>query len=136
MFKTILVPVDVAHADSSQAILEVAANNASDDANIVLLNIVEEIPKWAAIELPDNIQEKSVAESNKALKAIADASDQDPEVVVRIGHPYQTILDEAEKRGAELIVIASHKPGLQDYLLGSTAAKVVRHAKCSVLVVR
>ncbi len=136
MFKTILVPVDVAHTDGSQAILKVAANNASDDANIVLLNVVEEIPKWAAIELPDNIQEKSVAESNKALKVIAEASGQDPEVVVRIGHPYQTILDEAEKRGAELIVIASHKPGLQDYLLGSTAAKVVRHAKCSVLVVR
>ncbi len=136
MFKTILVPIDIAHTNSSQSILEIAAKNASEDANIILLNVVEEIPKWAAVELPDSIQEKSVKESQDGLAAIAAASASDPETVVRIGHPYQTILDEAEKRDAELIVIASHKPGLQDYLLGSTAAKVVRHAKCSVLVVR
>ena len=55
---------------------------------------------------------------------------------MRSGHAYNTILDEAEKSGADLIIIASHRPGLQDYLLGSTAAKVVRHANCSVLVVR
>jgi len=136
MFKTILVPVDIAHTNSSQAIIEIASKNASEDANIILLNVVEEIPKWAAIELPDSIQEKSVLESQKGLDAIAEASGANPEIVIRIGHPYQTILEEAEKRGVELIVIASHKPGLQDYLLGSTAAKVVRHAKCSVLVVR
>jgi nucleotide-binding universal stress UspA family protein len=42
----------------------------------------------------------------------------------------------AEEKGADLIIIASHRPGLKDYFLGSTAAKVVRHAKCSVLVIR
>jgi len=36
----------------------------------------------------------------------------------------------------DLIIVGSHKPGLQDYLLGSTAARVVRHAMCSVLVGR
>ena len=39
-------------------------------------------------------------------------------------------------QGVDLIIVASHRPGLQDYFLGSTAAKVVRHAKCSVLVIR
>ena len=38
--------------------------------------------------------------------------------------------------GAAMIVIASHDPGLADYLLGSVAARVVRHAHCSVLVTR
>jgi len=42
----------------------------------------------------------------------------------------------AQEKGVDLIIIASHRPGLQDYFLGSTAAKVVRHAKCSVLVIR
>ena len=42
----------------------------------------------------------------------------------------------AEDDKVDLIIIASHKPGLQDYFLGSTAARVVRHASCSVLVVR
>ena len=136
MFNTILVPIDIAHSDTSQSILEVATKNANPDANIILLNVVEEIPKWAAVELPKNIQEKSVKDSQQALDAITASCSAKPEALVRIGHPYQTILAEAQKQGADLIVIASHKPGLQDYLLGSTAAKVVRHAKCSVLVVR
>ena len=35
-----------------------------------------------------------------------------------------------------MIVMASHDPVLSDYLLGSVAARVVRHAHCSVLVAR
>ena len=38
--------------------------------------------------------------------------------------------------GATLIVIGAHRPDLKDYLLGPHAARVVRHAECSVLVVR
>jgi len=56
--------------------------------------------------------------------------------VIRSGHASNTILAVAKERGADLIIIASHRPGLQDYFLGSTASKVVRHANCSVLVVR
>ena len=42
----------------------------------------------------------------------------------------------AKKIGADLIIVASHKPNVGDYLLGTTAARVVRHATCSVFVVR
>lgn len=136
MFKTILVPVDIGHAENSNQIISIAAKNADNDARIILLNVVEDIPKWAAAELPDGFQEKSVREARQQLDEIAAASDFDTETDVRIGHPYHTILDTVGEVGADLIVIASHQPGLQDYLLGSTAAKVVRHAKCSVLVVR
>jgi len=52
------------------------------------------------------------------------------------GHSGRTILDYAENHQADCIVVASHRPGLQDYLLGSTAARVVRHASCAVHVVR
>ncbi len=55
---------------------------------------------------------------------------------VRIGHTSTTILDYAADLGADLIVLASHRPGIEDYFLGSTAARVVRHATCSVLVSR
>jgi len=58
------------------------------------------------------------------------------EAEARTGHSYKTILDVADEKQVDLIVIASHQPGLQDYFLGSTAAKVVRHAKCSVLIIR
>ncbi|NNE63728.1 MAG: universal stress protein [Gammaproteobacteria bacterium] len=136
MFKTILVPIDIGNADNSNHIIDIAATNGVDDARIILLNVVEDIPKWVAVEMPDGFQEKSYNESKKQLEAIANASAVKPEADVRIGHPYQTILDTVKEVNADLIVIASHQPGLQDYLLGSTAAKVVRHAKCSVLVVR
>lgn len=136
MFKTILVPVDIGHAEKSNNVINMAAANGTDDAQIILLNVVEDIPNWVAVELPAGFQQKSLKTAKEELSAIAQSSDIKTEIDVRVGHPYQTILDVAKETGSELIIIASHQPGLQDYLLGSTAAKVVRHAKCSVLVVR
>ena len=101
-----------------------------------MLNVVEEIPNWAAVELPAGLLEKSLEASQSELKAIAAAAGLKVEVDVRTGHSYNTILDVAKEKKADLIIIASHRPGLQDYFLGSTASKVVRHANCSVLVVR
>ncbi len=136
MFNTILIPIDIGHTDEVKNVINIAAANGNKDARIILLNIVEDIPKWAAAELPDGFQQKSLQTAQEELNAIANASDIKTDADARIGHPYQTILDVAKEKGAELIIIASHQPGLQDYLLGSTAAKVVRHARCSVLVVR
>ena len=52
------------------------------------------------------------------------------------GSPKDQILKLADTIGADLIIVASHKPDISTYLLGSNAAAVVRHAKCPVLVVR
>ncbi len=41
-----------------------------------------------------------------------------------------------QKLPADMVIIASHRPDITTYLLGSNAAAVVRHAECSVLVVR
>jgi len=56
--------------------------------------------------------------------------------VVVDGHSGRTILDYAADAGSDLIVIASHRPGMGDLLMGSTATQVVRHAKCAVHVLR
>jgi nucleotide-binding universal stress UspA family protein len=136
MFKTILVPIDMAHVAEGKAIIDIAAQHGAAGAKIILLNVAEEIPGWAAAELPAGLLEESRAKSEADLKAIAAASGMAMDVEVRTGHPYKTILEVAEEKGVDLIIVASHRPGLQDYFLGSTAAKVVRHAKCSVLVIR
>ena len=136
MFKTILIPIDIAHASESKSVIDIAVANGNEDTQVILLNVVEEIPRWAAIELPANIQDKSLQVSQDELNAVAQAASIKTEVDVRVGHPYHTILEVAEEKQADLIIIASHQPGLQDYLLGSTAAKVVRHANCSVMVLR
>ena len=49
---------------------------------------------------------------------------------------HRNVRKAAEERGCDLIVMNSHRPDLRDYLIGSNASQVVRHAGCSVLVVR
>ena len=58
------------------------------------------------------------------------------ERIVRNGTVYEEILRIAGETGCDLIVIGAHRPELRDYLLGPNAARVDRHANCSVLVVR
>jgi nucleotide-binding universal stress UspA family protein len=56
---------------------------------------------------------------------------------VRRGIPYEEILKEQEEKGIDLIVIASHgKTGILKNLLGGVVDKVVKRAKCQVLLVR
>ncbi len=52
------------------------------------------------------------------------------------GHSSRTILDQASENSNDCIVMHSHRPSVQDYFLGSTAAHVVRHAGCSLHVIR
>jgi nucleotide-binding universal stress UspA family protein len=59
------------------------------------------------------------------------------EVEIVEGQPWRTIIDVATREAADLIVLGSHgHSGLAHLTLGSTAEKVVRHAKCPVLTVR
>ena len=57
-------------------------------------------------------------------------------VQVRVGVPWEAICSAARDARADLIVVGSHGYSTIDRLLGTTAAKVVNHAPCSVLVVR
>ena len=136
MYKSILIPVDLGNVENINTLIDHAAAYKNGDTKITLLNVVEDIPGWAAVELPRGTLDKSVQSSLAKLKDLAASSSIEVEAEVRVGHPYKTILEVAEEKNAELIIVASHQPGLQKYFLGSTAAKVVRHATCSVIVVR
>ena len=136
MNKTILIAVDLGNVAKLDSLVDQASAYDNSNSKIILLNVVEDIPSWAAVELPRGILEKSVQSSLEKLKALAASSSIEVEAEVRVGHPYKTILEVADEKSADLIIVASHQPDLQDYFLGSTAAKVVRHATCSVLVVR
>jgi len=54
----------------------------------------------------------------------------------RFGTPAQVVVELADELHADLIVLGSHGYGVVDRLLGTTAARIVNHARCSVLVVR
>ena len=57
-------------------------------------------------------------------------------VEVRSGLVYRSILATAEERKVDPILIGSHRLGFRDFLFGSTAGRVGRHATCTILVVR
>ena len=136
MYKTILVPVDLSDLDRDKATLELAHKIGAAECKIILLNVVENIPAYVAAELPSGLMEKSKSNALELLQGVAADAGENVDVEVRIGHAKTSILAAADEAGADLILIGSHRPGLQDYLLGSTAGRVVRHATCSVLVVR
>ena len=137
--KTILVPIDVAQTEAAAAALELARDVAkAHGARLVLLNVLEQVPGYVAAQLPRTFHENALSDAAARLNEIAAGHglSKTAEIVVRDGHPSTEILEYANKISADMIVIASHDPGLADYFLGSVAGRVVRHAHCSVLVVR
>ena len=134
MYKTILVPIDLGHPEIGGKTLEIARRIGGKQSRIAALYVTADVPGFVAIELPKGLLQKELVNARAKLKALADEVGAESKVV--IGHPPVMILDYAKEIGADLIVIASHRPGLQDYFLGSTAARVVRHAECAVLVDR
>lgn len=136
MFKKILVPIDLSHEDVGLRMIRRAIALSDDGAKITLLHVIADIPSYAQSYLPEGQLQENLAETKKVLAALAQSSGVDAKTVVRYGSPSPVILDEAEEQGVDLIIIASHHPGIKDYLIGSTASRVVRHADCSVLIDR
>ena len=139
MIRKILVPIDVSADDPGKEAIALAKELAAGHyAKIALLTVRETVPGYVMSELPSGFEEKIMADIAAKLKEIA-AKNEIPdsaERLIRHGHPAQQILDTAKEIDADMIVIASHDPGVADYFIGSVAARVVRHAHCSVLVVR
>lgn len=134
MYGNILIPVAFDHEDQIKKALTVARRLAEDRARITLLHVIEAIPGYAQQYVSAEMRDRARAEAQARLTALA--VEIGAEAVVVEGHPGRTILDDAERSQVDCIVIASHRPGMADYVLGSTAARVVRHAQCSVHVVR
>ncbi|WP_342069676.1 universal stress protein [Yoonia algicola] len=135
MYKNILVPVSFEADRNAQGAMEIAKTLRADGGAITCLHVIEQLPQYATQYLPAGHLEKAKAEVVENLKSlVADVDNATAHVVD--GHASRTILKYAENNGVDLIIIASHQPEMQDYLLGSTAAKVVRHAKCAVHVLR
>lgn len=135
MYKTILVPVATDHSEHTKTALEVARALRAKGGKIIAVHAVEPIPGYVAQYLPEGQSEASRAQAEAGLQTETEDA-KDVERVLIDGSAGRAITEFATKIGADLIVIASHKPGLQDYFLGSTAARVVRHAQCAVHVVR
>ena len=135
MYHNILVPISFDAERDISGPLKLAAILSTPDAQVTLLHVVEHIPSYAVSYMPPEY----LTEARKALQAELDelaAKLTNASGVVVEGHSGRTILDWSETHKPDLIIMASHRPGMQDLLLGSTTNHVVRHAACAVHVVR
>ena len=135
MYYNVMVPVTLDDSRDFSAALDIARLLSDDGSAINVLNVIEVLPGYVDQFLPDNHYEARLSEVEAELRAeLSGVKDAKPVVVS--GHAGSTIVDYAVKHEVDCIVIASHRPGLRDYFLGSTAARVVRDAPCTVHVVR
>ena len=141
MFKQILLPVDLGDPGSSKKALSAAVElSQSAGAKLHVLAVVPGFSMSIVSQyFPADFEEKSQAGAAQQLGDYIGANippDVTTRAIVANGTIYEEILRVAAETGCDLIVVASHRPALKDYLLGPNAARVVRHAACSVLVVR
>lgn len=134
MYKKILIPMALDHG-IAQSALKVARALLEDGGEIIALHIYEAPQGSVSAYLDEEVVKSAFAEARKRLdERVAGLPDVTP--VIMKGHSGRSIVDYADQVEADCIVIGSHKPGLRDFLLGSTAARVVRHAPCAVHVLR
>jgi universal stress protein F len=136
VFSNILIPVDLGDIARAKDNLKRAAELIEENGKITLINVVEEIPTYVEFDLPENYAAQHVITAQDRLENMVKTENIKADFDILRGQPGSAIIDFAEQNGVDLIIMASHKPELMDYLIGSTAARVVRHAKCSVMVIR
>jgi nucleotide-binding universal stress UspA family protein len=141
MYKDILLAVDLGHPDDeANAVHTVVEYARAFKSRVHIITVVPDFGmSIVGSFFPKNFEEGALAEANKQLHAYA--QENIPAEIQRrhiVGHGviYKEILRYSEIVKADLIVMSAHRRGLEDYLLGPNAARVVRHANCAVLVVR
>ena len=142
-FERILVPLDYS-ASSDAALAYGKQLAAADGAELHLLHVLETgaypdfyfpVQATQMFDMPE-LKAKALANLNDRLQSV-EGPEVDADVHVELGHPAQTILDQADSLGADLTVIASHgRTGLERVLLGSVTEAVVRGSKNPVLIVK
>lgn len=140
MFNRILVTIDLAEPDLSRpALSQVAELAKASEAQVRLVHVRPFAIEASLAYLPENFfeaEEKKALEELRLLSGPLEVPDDRISVASPIGSVYDHVLAAATEFNADLIVVGSHRPAMSTYLLGSNAARIVRHAKTSVLVLR
>ena len=135
MYKHVLVPVALGHEDLVDRKIELARNLLSEGGKITLLTVLEDVPGFVAEFVTVKETNHLSAQGKGRLDELAKGSDNVTTDVVT-GKAGVRIVQYADEKDIDLIVVGSHAPGIQDYFLGSTAARVARRAPCAVHIVR
>ncbi len=139
----VLCAVDVSNPHRDDNVLRMAARLAALDA--AQLDVITVVPDYGMSMVGsyfDKDHHPRIEEDARqrlydlVTEVLGPDANEDVRHVVATGNAYEEILRVARADGAGLIVIGAHKPDFRDFLLGPNAARVVRHADCSVMVVR
>lgn len=139
MYSSILVAIDLDEPSSWSKAVPVAVSLAKCfNARCTLATVVEDSylareAQWSSIGVREIL---STADARLSLLAENLRGEALMETKVVTGTIGGGILDLADQVEADLIVLASHRPAMKDWLIGANASRVVRHSRCSVLVVR
>lgn len=141
MYQQILLPIDLNQESSWEKALPVVLEFCRTfGSNLHVMTVVPDFGMAMVSQyFPESYETRMLEDANKALHGfVREHVPQGITVqhIVAQGTPYHEILRIAEEIGCDLIAMASHRPELKDYLIGPNAARVVRYAKCSVLVIR
>ncbi len=141
MFKSVLLPIDLSSQESWSKAAPVAIKMARDNA--CPLHVVTVVPDFGAsmvgIYFEEGFEKRAMHEMGERVNAwVGEQVPTGIEVHAHVTHGrvYDQIIAAADKLNCDVIVIGSHRPDFKDYLLGPNAARVVRHARQSVFVIR
>ena len=141
--RQILAPTDFSEF-SKQAIDYALALAHTFDAKLLLLHVIEMpaypvegfVPPSIGTTLLEDLERQASLELAQVRPETPDAKVEVIRQVV-VGTPYRTIVEVAEAKNADLIVMATHgRTGLSHLVMGSVAERVVRMAPCPVLTLR
>jgi len=138
---SLLVSIDFSAVSDAQ--LDIVDSLASPDREIHLLHVTEPDPSFVGLEAgPEEVQHqvaKELQDAHDELNALADrlrAKGHTVDTLLVPGPTVQTIVEQAEKLDADVIVMGSHGRGmLFDLVVGSVSAGVMRKSPVPVLVV-
>lgn len=138
---TVLAAVDVAHAEDQVRILRRAKQLADlDGSKLAIMTVIPDFGMSVVGSFFEEGAEHQALElaQSKLHELVKDILGDDSGIqhVIEHGSVYEKVLATASLLDATIIVVGAHKPDLKDYLLGPNAARIVRHANCSVHVVR
>jgi nucleotide-binding universal stress UspA family protein len=110
-----VVPDIIAGLDWRYAIRGETGGSEEFDMKAIVADALQRLNEIAAKHVPDGMKVQTLA---------------------RRGTVYEQVLNVAEELAVDQIVIGAHRPALSDFLLGPNTARIVRHAHCSVNVIR
>jgi nucleotide-binding universal stress UspA family protein len=139
MYTNILVAVDVDDPTESAEALATATTLADCfGSELTICSVVRDLNVIAHGQSMPISYEQLLFETRSKLDTLSHSMGKAtaPDVEVGTGTICGGVLEVADRISADLIVLASHRPGVVDYLHAANAARIARRARCSVLVVR